>query len=399
MEPLEYREFLDLASYTEWFRKYFDQGRNYVEMVVPNDDPRRKAKTVKVYLPHPERDYELLDNILSTSDYDGRWAIKPVLNLLEYRDATDHNTYRVALRKKLFAQYKRHMKEGAFFPFLVFDAKRGIWLSGRHRTEAGKDIFGAFYAVVFNDLTDEEALAIADITNSWHAESWSSDERALLALDYVKVKGWTQTEALEYVGLDPKERNWLLGAMLYKQHDQTPNNRPLLETHKEGRGGGHPRELKSLGELVRVFGTDSIEKYPLSRWLFILNDPNAKEVMALRRSRTNSVKRGAIADLIVQVSGMEAHVDSGYSAWTFAGKSCEDKWRSFMKLVKVVKASGLTKKAGVTRVEDDRVWMSFVFKFTSFTDDGLEIIKDELSDTELEQTNELLGRLIKVFKD
>lgn len=383
----KYREFLSREGYDQFFQEVRSAGPNHIDMYVEPIDGGQK-KLCKTYMVHPDLDFKLLDFVISQPEYQGRWAMRPIENLQEYRNNTDKRSYRVALRKAQVADYRRFMtKENVFMPFLVFDAKRKLWISGRHRSEAWK-IMGenaALFALVMYDLTDEESLYITDITNQWHQESWTEDERALLALEYMLQGQMTEKEALNHVKLDPNDSSSILGAMLYRWHNQSPTDRRLIDVSKAGEGGhgGRPVSLKGLGARVKIFGKDAIEEFPVERWIY-LNDPEAKISLGLIRSRTGSTTRGEYA------------ASFNRKEWALKGTPSE-RWKQFLELVKEVRTVNAMKRSGVSGPSDDRIWMNFVFKYLSIPPAGLVTIKKELTDRELEQSAEVVAKLSLIF--
>lgn len=386
----EYREFRSREGYDQFFQEVRNSGSNHVDMFVPSlEDGRGRRTLQKTYVVHPDIDFKLLDFVISQPQYDGRWVIKPVENLTKYRENTDKRSYRVALRKQQVIDYRRLMtKENVFMPFLVFDADRKLWLSGRHRCEACKKFFGAVFALVLEGLTDEEALYITDITNQWHQESWGEDERALIALEYTLQGKMTEKEALEHEKLDPNDRAPILGAMLYRRWDQSPTDRRLLESGVEGHG--HPFKLKGIGEKVKIFGEDSIEKFPIKRWLY-LKEPEARAVLSALRGGANS--RGFVENRSTWTRSNVREVVRG----KLIGNDCDERWKDFLSRIKTYRNHIAVKASGVNGPTDDRIWMNFVFKYKATSDAGLAAIKKELTKKELKQSAEVVSRLERTF--
>jgi hypothetical protein len=343
----------------------------------------------KTYVVHPDLDFKLLDFVLSMPQYKGRWIIRPVMNESEYRDNTDRNSYRVQLRKPQVVDYRRFMtKENVFMPFLVFDAKRKIWLSGRHRSEAGKNAFGALFALVFNDLTDEESLYITDITNQWHQESWSEDERALIALGWMDQGTMTQKEALAHVQLE-NSREYIFGAKLYRHLKQGPQDRWLVES---GIGAhGHPYSLKTIGSWVATFGEDSIKDFgegekAKAKWEH-LKGPDAKKVLSMVKETRPTRHMGSYDKYLSLISRKD---------WVLAGTP-QERWLAFAKLEQRVRQIDAEQIAHVSGPSDDRTWMLYVLKYLAMSHGGLTEIKRELSDKEKDQSATVVDKLKFVF--
>jgi len=234
-------------------------------------------------------------------------------------------------------------------------------------------------------LTDEESLYITDITNQWHQESWTEDERALLALEYMLQNGWTEKKALNHVKLPTDSNAPILGAMLYRWHKQSPTDRRLIESHESGHGGhgGRPVVLKTLGERIKYFGEESVRKFPIERWVF-LNSLEARTALGLLRSRTNSGKRETYA------------ANFNRKEWTLTG-DCTSRWKQFLEIIKEVRNVNATRQSEVSGPTDDRIFMNYVHKFSTVSDAGLSAIKKEITKTECEMAKKLSGRFYRTF--
>lgn len=384
----KYREFRTREGYEQFFQEVRANKQNWIMMYAPEEHNGKRRVLSRTYVPNPDIDFKVNDFILNGDRFKGRWKIMPVANLPEYRENTDKRSYRVALRRQQVMDYRRFMtKEGIFMPLLVFDAQKEIWLSGRHRSEAGKSVFDAFFSVVLTDLTPEDELFVTDIANQWHQESWTEDERALIALEYVRQKKLDKKQALLHVGLDPNDEDPLLGAQLYRKWKQSPTNRPLLES---GVGGhGRPYSLKQWGARIRPFGLEAIKSYKLERWLF-LKEEECRLALGLIRSRTNSTLRGDYYSQLFVKAGFDME------QWALKGNP-EQRWKQFMNLIRIIRQTNMDKTARVYAPSDDKVFMNFIARFEVMSDAGLTRVKGELTKPQRTQVRNIVEKLHRIF--
>lgn len=372
-----YREFPTLDEYREFFRECQDADVNSVSMYLPDPETGRRVLG-RVLITDPGHDHNLVKALLNEFA-DVKYKIAPVLLTEERRTTTDRLNHRVRLRKHLVVEYRRDMKNGAWFPLLVFVADKEYWASGRHRSEAAEAKYDAVYALVVEGLTESQILFISDTTNQWHSEKWDGDEAANLAYSYHKIDGLSAGAALIKQGLEPKHKDLFQAVQLWRRYP---------DINMTG-GMGHPIYFPALTRIVLPYtghytGEDVTGGLTRAQWADIVWD------------RTGTTKKISTA-----YSGGERYTyvleSDRRKQWMLEGETIKEKYECFLRYKARVVTDAAATKGGVKEPTDDLRWIAFVKMFKDLDNAALTDIQTRLDTEWQEESRKLLFRLNLVF--